>query len=60
MKEFFQRKGETVVVNGDITVTVLGIRHGEVVLAIDGPERTEVREGESPEEASKSATALSR
>ena len=58
VKEFFQRKGETVVVNGDTTVTVLGIRDGEVVLAVDGPEWAEVREGESLEAARRSATVL--
>ena len=60
VKEFFQRKGETVVVNGDTTVTVLGIRDGEVVLAVDGPEWAEVRESESIEVARKSATVLPR
>ena len=56
VKEFFQRKGDTVVVDGHTTVTVLGIRDGEVVLAVDGPEWAEVREGESLQDARKSAS----
>jgi len=38
MKEFFQKQGETVVVNGDICVRVLEIHDDEVVLAVDAPE----------------------
>jgi len=42
MKEFLQKKGETVVVNGDIYVRVLEIHDDEVVLAVDAPEWIEV------------------
>ncbi|MHC4404886.1 MAG: carbon storage regulator [Planctomycetota bacterium] len=42
MKEVFQKKGETVVVNGDICVTVLEIHDDEVVLAVDAPAWNEV------------------
>jgi len=38
MKEFFQKKGETVVVNGDICVRVLEIHDDKVVLAVEAPE----------------------
>ena len=42
MRTFFQDKGETVVINGDISVTVLDIDSDEVVLAIDAPEWMEI------------------
>jgi carbon storage regulator CsrA len=41
MRTFFQGKGECVVIDGDISVTVLDIDRGEVTLAIDGPESME-------------------
>ena len=44
MKTFSQTLGETVVINGDISVTIIDIREDEVVLAIDAPEWMEVRE----------------
>ena len=44
MKEFSQNIGETVVINGDISVTIIDIREDEVVLAIDAPEWMEVLE----------------
>ena len=52
-------KTVTIVVNGDTSMTVLGIRDGEVVLAVDGPEWTEIRERELLEEA-RSASILPR
>lgn len=42
MRTFFQGKGESVVINGDISVTVLEIDGDEVVLAIDAPEWMEI------------------
>ena len=44
MKTFSQNIGETVVIDGDISVTIIDIREDEVVLAIDAPEWMEVRE----------------
>ena len=44
MKTFSQNIGETVVIDGDISVTIIDIRDDEVVLAIDAPEWMEVRE----------------
>ena len=38
MKVFFQGKGECIVINGEISVTVLDIDGDEVVLEIDAPE----------------------
>ena len=38
MRTFLQGKGESVVINGDISVTVLNIDGDEVILAIDAPE----------------------
>jgi carbon storage regulator CsrA len=46
MKEFFQKKGEAVVVNGDICVRVLAIHGDKVVLAVDAPEWIEVERKE--------------
>jgi carbon storage regulator CsrA len=44
MKTFSQNIGETVFIDGDISVTIIDIREDEVVLAIDAPEWMEVRE----------------
>ena len=42
MRTFLQGIGQRVVINGDISVTVLGIDGDEVVLAIDAPEWMEI------------------
>ncbi len=42
MRTFFQGKGESVVINGDVSVTVLEIDGDEVTLAIDAPEWMEI------------------
>jgi carbon storage regulator len=47
MKVFVQGKNESVVVNDEITVTVIDIRDDEVVLAVDAPEWVEVCEKET-------------
>ena len=47
MKIFFQGNDESVVVNDNITVTVLAIDGDEVVLGIDAPEWMEI-EGNEP------------
>ncbi len=47
MRTFFQGQGESVVINGDISVTVLEINGDEVVLAIDAPEWMEIDGGEA-------------
>jgi carbon storage regulator CsrA len=44
VRTFFQGKGESVVINGDISVTVLDIDNDEVTLAIDAPEWIEIDE----------------
>jgi carbon storage regulator CsrA len=41
---FFQDKDESIVINEDITVTVLDIDGDEVVLGIDAPEWMEIDE----------------
>ena len=38
MKVFVQAKNESVVINGEIIVTVLEINDDEVILAVDAPE----------------------
>ena len=38
MRIFFQGKGDRVIINEDISVTVLAIDGDEVILAIDAPE----------------------
>jgi hypothetical protein len=47
MRGFFQSKGESVVINEDISVTVLDIDGDEVVLGIDAPEWVEI-DGNEP------------
>lgn len=47
MRTFFQGKGESVVINGDIGVTVLDIDGDEVVLGIDAPEWMGIDENEA-------------
>ena len=47
MRDYFLSKDETVIVNGDIKVTVIDIDGDEVTIAIDIPERMELREIES-------------
>lgn len=32
-----RRKGETIVIDGDIKVTVVGIEYGQVKIAVDAP-----------------------
>jgi carbon storage regulator CsrA len=44
---FLQGKDESVIINGDITVTVLDIDGDEVLLAIDAPECVEI-DGNEP------------
>ena len=44
MKVFLQTKDESIVINGDITVTVLEIRGDEVVLGIDAPQWLTIEE----------------
>jgi carbon storage regulator len=51
VKVFTRAKGESIVINDEITVTVLEIRDDEVVLAVDAPEWIEVGERERLEEA---------
>jgi carbon storage regulator CsrA len=42
MSVFIQSKGESIVIGGDISVTILDIFGDDVVLAIDAPEWIEV------------------
>jgi carbon storage regulator CsrA len=44
MRVFLQSKDESIVINGEITVTVLGIEGDEVVLGIDAPQWVAVEE----------------
>ena len=46
MNIFSQAKNETLVINGEIFVSVVDIREDEVVLAIDAPEWVQVCEKE--------------
>jgi carbon storage regulator CsrA len=50
MRFFSQARNETVVINGEIFVTVVDIRDDEVVLAIDAPEWIQVSKKEAVEE----------
>jgi len=49
VKTFICAKSEAVVINGDVTVTVIDILDGEVVLAFDVPEWVEVSPMEAPD-----------
>ncbi len=44
MKAFLQSQGETIVINGDICITVLKIEGDEVFLEIDAPEWISIEE----------------
>lgn len=44
MKVFFQAQDESIIINGDITVTVLKIEGDEVVLGIDAPQWLSIEE----------------
>jgi carbon storage regulator CsrA len=51
---FFQGKGESVIINDEITVTVIELDGDEVILGVDAPEWMELGEieiGSSEEEA---------
>lgn len=47
MRVFFQGKGESININGDINVTILDIYGDDVVLAIDAPEWMDINENDS-------------
>jgi carbon storage regulator CsrA len=47
VRAFFQRKDESIIINHEITVTVLDIDGDEVVLAIEAPEWVEI-DGDEP------------
>ncbi len=44
MKAFLQARDESIIINGDITVTVLQIDGDEVVLGIDAPQWVAIEE----------------
>ena len=44
MKVFVEAKGESIVINGEIIVTVMDVVDENVVLAVDAPEWIEVGE----------------
>ena len=50
MRVFFQGRDDRIVINDEITVTLLDIDADEVVLAIDAPAWMEI-EGNAPDEA---------
>ena len=59
MNVFFQSKGDSIVINGDITVTVLQILGDEVVLEINAPSWLTIEEGtESQLEIAEDVAAL--
>ena len=47
MKVLFLGKDESVIICDEITVTVINVEGGEVTLAINAPEGTEIGENES-------------
>ena len=60
MKELLQKKGESIIVNGDICVTVLEVYDGEVVLEVVAPDWTEIIRAERNEEMEECAPLLPR
>ena len=50
MNVFIQSKGESIIINGDISVTVLDVNGDNVALAIDAPEWMEI-DGTEPNRA---------
>lgn len=60
MKELLQKKGESIIVNGDICVTVLEIDDDEVVLEVVAPNWTEIIRAERHEEMEECAPLLPR
>ena len=56
MRNFFLGKDETVILNDDIKVTVIGIDGDDVTLAIDIPEWMETGEIESSQEMELAST----
>jgi carbon storage regulator CsrA len=51
MKVFVQAKDESIVINGEIIVTVLDVSEDNVILAVDAPEWVEVCEEETLEDS---------
>jgi carbon storage regulator CsrA len=51
VKVFVQAKGESVVINGEIVVTVLDVVDENVILAVDAPEWIDVCTQEEAEES---------
>ena len=45
MKVFLQAKDESIIINDDITITVLRIEGDEVLLGIDAPQWLSIEEG---------------
>jgi carbon storage regulator CsrA len=60
MKELLQEKGESVIVNGDICVTVLEIHDDEVVLEVVAPDWIEIIRAERDERMEECAPLLPR
>jgi carbon storage regulator CsrA len=44
VKVFLQNKDESIIINGDITVTILEIEGDEVILGIDAPQWLAIEE----------------
>ena len=44
MKAFLQSQGETIVINGDVSITVLKIEGDEVFFEVDAPEWLSIEE----------------
>lgn len=49
MKVFFQAIDESLIIDGDISVTVLGIDGDEVLLGIDAPDWLQIEEKDAPQ-----------
>ncbi len=51
MRMFFQEENESIVINDEVTVTVLEIRGDEVILGIEAPEWVHIGEELESEQA---------
>ena len=60
MRELCPAEGETIVIDGNVTVTVLEVNGDEVVLAVDAPDWIDVRAQERSETTGRRILALPR
>jgi carbon storage regulator CsrA len=60
VKELCPNKGETIVIDGSVSVTVLEVNGDEVVLALDAPDWIDIQEEEQVEMTPRLASCFPR